>query len=104
MSSRTSHAFFVGEDFHAVCGGLGAGDRASLYSFLAVDGQSEQCSDLAAELDGLIGAEVTEVLDLDLTFGVLIDGEGIDHAHSVTGAQALQLGDDLPVEIWLLKA
>ena len=41
---------------------------------------------------------------LDLAVGVLVDGEGVDHAHRVVLAEPLKLLDDLSVEIRVLEA
>src|SRR5215208_2608391 len=42
--------------------------------------------------------------DLDLALGVLVYRERIDHAHRVALLQALQFGDDVAVELWVLEA
>ena len=44
------------------------------------------------------------MLDLDVARGVLVDGQRVDDADGVALAQALELGDDLAVEIRLLEA
>ncbi len=57
-----------------------------------------------ADLDRLVLGEVAEVGDLDLPVGVLVHGERVDHADGVALAQALELGDDLAVELGVLEA
>ena len=44
-------------------------------------------------------AEVAQVIDLELTVGVLVDGQRIDHPNRVAVPQPLQFGDDLAVEV-----
>ena len=80
--------------------GLGAGDR----SFFAFDAESDQRPDLAAELDRLVLGEVAQVLHLDLSFGVLVHRQRVDHAHGVALAQPLELGDDLAVKLGVTEA
>jgi hypothetical protein len=58
---------------------------------------------LATELDRRFLREVAEVLDLQLPFRVLVDGERVDHAHRVALPQLLQLGDDLAVELRVVE-
>ena len=41
--------------------------------------------------------------DLDLSVGVLVHRERVDHAHRVAFPQALQLGDDLAVKLRVLE-
>ena len=41
--------------------------------------------------------------DLDLTLGILVDGERVDHPHGVTLPEALQLLDDLAVEAGVVE-
>ena len=43
------------------------------------------------------------MLHLDLSLGVLVNGEAVDHAHGVFVMQALELGDDLAVEVRVLE-
>ena len=43
--------------------------------------------------------QVAQVLDLELALGVLVDGKRVDHADGVALPQALELGDDLAVEV-----
>jgi hypothetical protein len=44
------------------------------------------------------------VLHLDLSLGVLVDRQRVDHAHGVALAQPLELGDDLAVELGVAEA
>ena len=44
------------------------------------------------------------MLHLDLSVGVLVHRERVDHAHGVALAQPLQLGDDLAVELGVTEA
>ena len=44
------------------------------------------------------------MLDLDLAAGVLVDRQRVDHAHGVVLLQALELRDDLAVELGVLEA
>ena len=44
------------------------------------------------------------MLDLDLSLGVLVDGERVDHADGVALTQALELGDDLAAEVRVLES
>ena len=41
--------------------------------------------------------------NLDLSLRVLVHGEGVDYAYGVGLSQALQLGDDLAVELRVLE-
>src|SRR3954451_12381215 len=41
--------------------------------------------------------------DLDLAGHVLVHGEGVDDAHRVALPQALELGDDLAMELGMLE-
>jgi hypothetical protein len=70
----------------------------------SLDAQAQQCTDLAAQLDGLLGGQVAQVLDLDLAAGVLVDGQGGDDADSVALAQLLQLSDDLGLEVRMFES
>ena len=45
-----------------------------------------------AQLDRLVFGQVAEVGDLDLTVGVFVDRQGVDHPHGVALAEPLQLG------------
>ena len=83
--------------------GLGADLGALLEALLALDAEADQGGDLAAELDRLVLVQVAEMDDLHLTWGVLVDGEGVDHAHGVALAELLQLLDDLAVELRMLE-
>ena len=66
--------------------------------------EADQGADLAAELDRLVLGEVAQVEHLDLALGVLVHRQRIDHAHGVALAQALELLDDLAVEVGVLEA
>jgi hypothetical protein len=43
------------------------------------------------------------MLDLDLSVGVLVDGQGVDHPDRVALAQPFQLLDDLPMEVRVVE-
>ena len=94
----------VGEHVDAVRRRLGARLRARDHPFLALDPEADQRADLAAELDRLILGEVAQVRDLDLAVRVLVHRERVDDAHGVAFPQALQLGDDLAVELRMVEA
>jgi hypothetical protein len=96
MSSRTSHA---SSSENTLGSGLGARLGAGDHPFLAFDSEPDERADLAAQLDRLVRGEVAEVRNLDLPVGVLVHRERIDDAHRVALLQALELGDDLAVEL-----
>jgi hypothetical protein len=56
---------------------------------LALDSETDKRADEAAHLDRLGLAEVAEMLHLDLSVGVLVHGERVDHAHRLFVVQAL---------------
>jgi hypothetical protein len=89
----------VAEHLDAVGGGLGPLGQA----LLALDAEPDQSPDLAAQLSGLVQGEVAEVGDLELTLGVLVDGQGVDHPDGVAVAQPLQLLDDLAMEVGMVE-
>ena len=89
---------------HAVGSRLGSQHRALLGPLLTVDPKADQRTDHAAELDRLVLGQVAEMLNLDCSVGVLVNGERIDHANGALVVQALKLGDDLAVELRLAKA
>ena len=104
MSSRTSHLVSAGEGVHAPFGGrLGAGDSAGLHAFLSLDAETDQGADGRAELDRLVLGQVAQVLDFELAVRVLVDRDRVDHPDGVTLAQALELLDDLAVELGMLE-
>jgi hypothetical protein len=70
----------------------------------SLDPEADQRADLAAELDRLVLGEVAQVLDLDLSVRILVHRERVYHAHRVALTQALELGDDLAVELRMLEA
>ena len=70
-------------------GGLGADHGACRGPFFAFDPETDQGADDAAELDRLVAAQVAEVLHLDLAVGVLVNRQGVDHAHGVFVVQPL---------------
>ena len=94
----------VREDAHSVGCRFGARLGARGHAFLALDAETDQRADLAAELDRLVLGEVAEVLDLDLSVGVLVDGERVDDAHRVALLQPFELSDDLTVELGVVEA
>src|SRR3954449_3945103 len=51
----------------------------------------------------LVLREIAEVHHLDRSCRVLVHRERVDHAHGVALAQALELGDDLAVELRMLE-
>ncbi len=61
-------------------------------------------ADLATQRDRLVLGQRAQMRDLDGAVGVLVDGQRVDHTDRVVGPQALQLGDDLPVELRMLEA
>src|SRR5438309_9235566 len=83
---------------------LGASRRAGRHSVFALDTQADQSTHLGAELDGLVTGQVAQVLNLDLSGRVLVDGQRVDHAHGVGLAEPFELSDDLPVEVRLVEA
>jgi hypothetical protein len=103
MSSRTSQACSSLEDVDAVGGGLGAGLGALLQAFLTLDAQPDQGPDLAAQLDRLVFGQVAEVGHLDLTLGVLVDSQSVDHPDGVAVTQPLQLVDDLAMKVRVVE-
>jgi hypothetical protein len=82
---------------------LGAGERAGLDAFFALDAEADQRADRAPELDRLLGRQVAEVPDLELAVGVLVDRERVDHANRVALPQPLELGDDLAAEVRMVE-
>ena len=72
---------------------------AAADAFLALDAETDQCAHRGTELDRLVLGEVAEMHHLDLSVGVLMHRKRIDDAHRVALAQALELLDDLAVEI-----
>ena len=104
MSSRMSHASSSENTLTPSAAGLGARLGAGDHPFLALDPEADQRADLAAELDRLVLGEVAQVRDLDLSVGVLVHGERVDDAHRVALLQALELGDDLAVELGVAEA
>src|SRR4029453_1648492 len=71
---------------------------------LALDPESHQCADLAAQFDGLFGGQVAQMLHFNVTPGVLVDGEGVDHADGVAPAELLELGDDFAMKVRMIEA
>jgi hypothetical protein len=94
----------VGEDGRPLGGSLGADRGTVQHALLALDPESDQRADLGPELDRFVLREVAEMRHLDLTLGVLVHRERVDHPHRVAGAQSFQLGDDLAVEIRVLES
>src|SRR6266581_4191799 len=83
---------------------LRAGGCTLLDPLFAFDAEADQRADLAAELNRLVLGKVAEVLHFDLSLGVLVDGQRVDHAHGVALAQPFELGDDLAVELGMAEA
>jgi hypothetical protein len=79
----------VGEHADAVGRRFSARFGARVHALFALDAEADQGADLAAELDRLVLGEVAEMRDLDLSGGVLVDGERVDDAHRLALLQAL---------------
>ena len=94
----------VGEGVNAFGARLGAGFGSGDRALFAFDPEADQRADGAAELDRLVLGEVAQVLHLDLSVRVLVDGQRVDDAHGVALAQPLELGDDLAVELGMAEA
>src|SRR6185369_15433297 len=75
-----------------------------LEALVALDAEADEGADLAAELSRLLLGQVAQMLDLDLAVRVLVDRERVDHAHRVALTQPFELGDDLAVELGMVKA
>ena len=73
----------VGERADAVGGRPAAGFGAGVHAFLALDAETDERADLAAEFDRLVLGEIAEMHHLDLSFRVLVHGERVDRAHGV---------------------
>jgi hypothetical protein len=63
--------------------GRSPGGGSGSHAFLAFDAQTDQGTDLAAELDRLVLGQVAEVLHLHVPIGVLVNGQRVDHAYRV---------------------
>ena len=75
-----------------------------LDAFLAFDSKTDQRADLAAKLDRFILGQVAEVGDLDLSLGILVHRQCVDHPHRVALTQPFELRDHLAVKIGMGKA
>src|SRR5262245_29699535 len=93
----------VGEHLQSVLAGGRTRLGARSHPSLALDPDTQECADCGSELDGLLLRQIAEVLDLDLTAGVLVDSQCVDHPYGVALAKPLELGDDLAVEVWVSK-
>src|SRR4029453_14563320 len=68
----------AGLDLHAAGAEAAAGGGTLLQAVLTFDAQPDQGADLATQLDRLVPGQVAEMGDLELTLGVLMDGQGVD--------------------------
>src|SRR4051794_2670356 len=87
----------VGSRFCARC-------RADLCALFALEAEADERADLRAELAGLVLRQGAEVLDLEPSPSVLVDGERVEDANRVALAKTLELCDHLAVEVRVLKA
>lgn len=79
------------EDLYPIGCLLGAHCGALLSAFFALDPEADKRADHAAELDRLLLAQVAEVLHLDLSVCILVNGKRVYHSPVGGGAPSRAL-------------